>query len=295
MFSSILFNFIVRLISFKEFEAFEAVLCQPDAMYRAAFQLFDKNGSGNITYDEFEEIIKMTTLHKKIPFDFKSDFVALHFGKNHKRTVTYAEFSQVLADFHEEHAIQAFKSRDVNSQGTISALDFSQIMTSCKSHLLSDNVKRNLVAVASADGGNQITFPYFIAFNTLMNNMEIIKRIFLSFTKENAHTEMTKEEFLSASQSMSNVTPLEIDILFQLASTFRKFTGRISYNDIELVAPHHSYKFPTKPLSLAKTDDQTGERGVGIQILESVYRFMLGSIAGATGATAVYPIDLVSL
>ena len=30
-----------------------------------------------------------------------------------------------------------------------------------------------------------------------------------------------------------------------------------------------------------------------IQILESAYRFTLGSIAGATGAAAVYPIDLV--
>ena len=35
------------------------------------------------------------------------------------------------------------------------------------------------------------------------------------------------------------------------------------------------------------------ERGVFVQVLESVYRFALGSIAGATGATAVYPIDLV--
>ena len=30
-----------------------------------------------------------------------------------------------------------------------------------------------------------------------------------------------------------------------------------------------------------------------IQVLESVYRFTLGAIAGATGAAAVYPIDLV--
>ena len=35
------------------------------------------------------------------------------------------------------------------------------------------------------------------------------------------------------------------------------------------------------------------ERGVLVQILESAYRFTLGSIAGACGATAVYPIDLV--
>jgi hypothetical protein len=27
--------------------------------------------------------------------------------------------------------------------------------------------------------------------------------------------------------------------------------------------------------------------------MESAYRFLLGAIAGATGATAVYPIDLV--
>ena len=35
------------------------------------------------------------------------------------------------------------------------------------------------------------------------------------------------------------------------------------------------------------------DRGVLVQLLESAYRFTLGSIAGATGATAVYPVDLV--
>ena len=35
------------------------------------------------------------------------------------------------------------------------------------------------------------------------------------------------------------------------------------------------------------------ERGSLMAVLESVYRFTLGSVAGAAGATAVYPIDLV--
>ena len=35
------------------------------------------------------------------------------------------------------------------------------------------------------------------------------------------------------------------------------------------------------------------DRGILVQVMESAYRFLLGSIAGATGATAVYPIDLV--
>lgn len=38
----------------------------------------------------------------------------------------------------------------------------------------------------------------------------------------------------------------------------------------------------------------TGKTRTGLtEVLESAYRFMLGSVAGAVGATAVYPIDLV--
>ncbi len=39
-----------RLISFAEFQAFEAMLCTPDAMYALSFLIFDTNGSGYITY-----------------------------------------------------------------------------------------------------------------------------------------------------------------------------------------------------------------------------------------------------
>ena len=259
--------------------------------------MFDTNGSGFITFDEFEEIIKVTNLHKKIPFNFKSEFVRLHFGDNHKRTVTFPEFSQVLHDFHEEHAIQAFKSRDVNKQGVISAIDFSDIMISCKNHLLTEDVRRNLVAVAgSGTGGHQVTFPFFIAFNSLLNNMELIKRIFLSFSKGNTQIEMTKEEFLYSAQQISHVSPLEIDILFQLAGTIHQSTGRLSYQDLEHIAPLHPTKYLLKPIVEVKTSETyTGDRSIGIQILESIYRFFLGSIAGATGATVVYPIDLVSV
>jgi hypothetical protein len=40
-------------ISFSEFQAFEGLLCQPDALYKTAFQLFDKNGNGSVTFCEF--------------------------------------------------------------------------------------------------------------------------------------------------------------------------------------------------------------------------------------------------
>ena len=41
---------IGSVISFPEFQAFEGLLCQPDALYALAFHLFDKNSSGYVTY-----------------------------------------------------------------------------------------------------------------------------------------------------------------------------------------------------------------------------------------------------
>ena len=93
------------LISFEEFYNFEGRLCVPDALYRTAFQLFDTNGNGTVSFDEFQEIIQETSLHQKIPFPLESsDFVKLYFGKDKQRVITYAEFSQFLHDFHDAYA-----------------------------------------------------------------------------------------------------------------------------------------------------------------------------------------------
>lgn len=40
------------LISFAEFQAFEGLLCTPDALYKTAFQLFDTKGDGTVSYGE---------------------------------------------------------------------------------------------------------------------------------------------------------------------------------------------------------------------------------------------------
>merc|ERR1719411_521747 len=49
----------------------------------------------------------------------------------------------------------------------------------------------------------------------------------------------------------------------------------------------------TRRLTDIKAVENPEDRSPLVAILESVYRFTLGSIAGACGATAVYPIDLV--
>merc|ERR1712141_566981 len=87
-------------------------------------------------------------------------------------------------------------------------------------------------------------------------------------------------------------TPLEVDILFNLCDLLHQ-TGKIMYSDLQSISPEQYMKQITKRLTDLHAVSSPEERGVFIQILESVYRFALGSVAGATGATAVYPIDLV--
>ncbi|XP_076683811.1 calcium-binding mitochondrial carrier protein Aralar1 isoform X2 [Andrena cerasifolii] len=281
------------LISYAEFQAFEGLLCVPDALYKTAFQLFDTNGNGMVAFDEFVEVMRKTELHHRMPFNMDSSFIKLYFGKDKQRLISYAEFSQFLHDFHEEYATEAFKKFDKDGQGFISALDFQDIMLSIKSHLLTKDVRDNLVAAASTgQTGRKVSFPYFMAFNSLLNNMELIKRIYLNATNGHRYEEVTKERFLHSAQMMSQITPLEVDILFQLCDLLHQ-TGKIVYNDLVAITPEQYFKQITKRLAEIKAVSSPEERGVIVQILESGYRFVLGSIGGAVGATAVYPIDLV--
>lgn len=93
-------------------------------------------------------MIERTDLHSKIPFRLDGPFVQRYFGKKKERLINYAEFSQLLHDIHEEYAMEAFKSKDPEGTGYISALDFQDIMVSVKRHLLTEDVKDNLVAVS---------------------------------------------------------------------------------------------------------------------------------------------------
>lgn len=57
-----------------------------------------------------------------------------------------------------------------------------------------------------------------MAFNSLLNNMELIKRVYLNASSGSRVEEVTKESLLYSSQLMSQVTPLEVDILYQLTN-----------------------------------------------------------------------------
>uniref|UniRef100_A0A8C2QSD7 EF-hand domain-containing protein n=1 Tax=Capra hircus TaxID=9925 RepID=A0A8C2QSD7_CAPHI len=250
------------LISYQEFLAFESVLCAPDSMFIVAFQLFDKSGNGEVT-----------------------------FGKEKKRL--YSPVSDFfLQELQLEHARQAFALKDKSKSGLISGLDFSDIMVTIRSHMLTPFVEENLVSAAGGSISHQVSFSYFNAFNSLLNNMELVRKIYSTLAGTRKDVEVTKEEFAQSAIRYGQVTPLEIDILYQLSDLYNA-TGRLTLADIERIAPLAEGALPYNLAELQRQQSHGLGRPIWLQIAESAYRFTLGSVAGAVGATAVYPIDLV--
>ncbi|CAL8372068.1 unnamed protein product [Boreogadus saida] len=135
-----------------------------------------------------------------------------------------------------EHARQAFVQRDGGRSGAISALDFRDIMVTIRPHMLTPFVENCLVAVAGGTTSHQVSFSYFNGFNSLLNNMELIRKVYSTLAGHRKDLEVTKEEFIVAAQRFGQVTPMEVDILFQLADLSDP-RGRVGWQDIEKIAP----------------------------------------------------------
>ncbi|NWT47348.1 CMC1 protein, partial [Chroicocephalus maculipennis] len=225
-----------------------------------------------------KEIFEQTIIHHHIPFNWDCEFIRLHFGHNRKKHLNYSEFTQFLEELQSEHARQAFALKDKNKSGMITGLDFNDIMVTLRSHMLTPFVEENLVSVAGGTVAHQVSFSFFNAFNALLNNMDLVRKIYSNIAGTRKDVEVTK----------GKVYFLHFINLLVLSSL------RLTLADIERIAPLAEGALPYNLAELQR-QQSFGELGrpIWLQVAESAYRFTLGSIAGAVGATAVYPIDLV--
>ncbi|OXA52199.1 Calcium-binding mitochondrial carrier protein Aralar1 [Folsomia candida] len=196
-------------------------------------------------------------------------------------------------DFHEEYAAEAFRRFDSNRTGFISVDDFCRIMITIRSHLLTRHVKGLLKdIVKKVTNDEQVSFPFFIAFNTILANVELAKKVYLLATKGIRDREISIQEFQAASNMMSQITPLQSQILFTL-STLIHDSPTMIYSDFEKLAPEQYYRKVQKRIVDIKAVENPEDRNAFIELLESGYRFAIGIMAGAIGAIVVYPMDLV--
>uniref|UniRef100_A0AAX7SY59 EF-hand domain-containing protein n=1 Tax=Astatotilapia calliptera TaxID=8154 RepID=A0AAX7SY59_ASTCA len=271
------------LISFQEFLAFESVLCAPDALFIVAFQLFDKSGTGDISFENVQDIFSQTTVHHHIPFNWNCEFIRLHFGHDRKKHLNYLEFTQFLQELQLEHARQAFAQKDKGKNGVISALDFSDIMSTIRHHVLTPFVEENLVSAAGGSTSHMVSFSYFNAFNSLLNNMELIRKIYSTLAGTRKDTLVTKG---------AHIRNTSRSVWLQIAESAYRFTlGSIAGG----LVPQLIGVAPEKAIKLTVNDfvrDKFTEKDDTIPLFAEI---MAGGCAGASQVIFTNPLEIVKI
>lgn len=287
-------------VNFQDWMAFENLLAKPDAEYDIAFRLFDTEGSGSVNYDTFQKIFSQRD--GGIPFNWNCDWATLYVGASKSRHgLDYTQFTQMLRGLTGERVRQAFHYFDKNRDGFIQPDEFQKIVVETAKHKLSDHLLENLHTIGNITRGQKITYSDVRAFQNIVREMDMVGVIVKNATDRSKDGRITKEEFMEEAArvtSFSLFTPHEINILFHFAGLDSE-SGKLSYADFQKVLDP-SWREPyriaedaaaraveTAKHAAAKTTDYLAE------FLLSVYHFGLGAVAGAFGATIVYPIDLV--
>ncbi|KND01105.1 uncharacterized protein SPPG_04194 [Spizellomyces punctatus DAOM BR117] len=296
------------MLTVDDFIHFEAMLSRPDAEFEIAFRLFDEDADGIITLDQFKHIISSSqTASEAVPFDFNSDWLTLFVGKNGKKDISYEEFAQLVKGFQAERLKQEFKYFDPKGTGTINPDAFKKIMLHVAKHKLNPFVVENLPSIVQLYPGDNISFANVRACYNVIRQMDMVERIARKAATRTQDHALSKADFQAAAAQMMRfnvLTPMEVDILFHLASRdFDSQTSRLPIGAFERLfdpswskAKGISYDSPTLTATTADVTELTNQvvsLSAAMEALKGIYNFTLGAIAGAVGATVVYPIDLV--
>lgn len=287
-------------VNLQDWMAFENLLAKPDAEYDIAFRLFDTEGSGSVSYDTFQQIF--SGREGGISFNWDSDWATLYVGSRKSRHgLDYTQFTQMLRGLTGERVRQAFHYFDKNNDGFIQPDEFQQIVMETGKHKLSDHLLENLHTIGNVTRSTKITYSDVRAFYNIVREMDMVGVIVRNATGRSKDGKITKEEFMEEAArvtSFSLFTPHEVNILFHFAG-LDSHGGRLSYADFQRVLDpcwRDSFRIAEEAAARAaelakaaaeKTTDYIAE------VLEGLYHFSVGAVAGALGATIVYPIDLV--
>ncbi|ORZ25132.1 mitochondrial carrier domain-containing protein [Absidia repens] len=299
------------LVSLNDFLIFQNLLSKPDAEYEVAFRLFDVNNTGKITFDQFKQVLSSNLPSDAVPFDFDCDWLKLYIGnKEGHYQLTYEEFSQLLKGLQGERLRQEFKHYDQNQTGYISTENFKRIILDIAQHKLSDLVIDHLPTLCNlyaTGSGTTISFSNMVAFHNVIRNIDMVELVIRRAIESNQTNTITKQDFLSQAAKISRYslfTPMEADIIFHFAAVESDGSGRLSLDDFEKILDprwrpvieqeqQQQQRLSPSQQSKATGGDAKEKHGILWEVIGNMYSFTLGSIAGAVGATAVYPIDLV--
>ena len=288
-------------VSLADWTVFTNLLAKPDAEYELAFRLFDTQGTGRVTWEQFVDVLQRNRGTDTIPFDWNSKWANLYVGKKGARhELSYTQFAQMLRGLQGERLRQAFLYYDKDSNGYIEPEEFAEIVQKTVGHKLSDHLLQNLPTLCNLGNTSKISYSTVRAFSNVIREMDMVDNIVRAAASRSADGRITQTDFFIQASRMTRYslfTPMEVDILFHFAG-LDNHTGRLSVEDFARIAdptwiePFSSSFDIRNPLESAK-DLVENPRSLLNDLLESAYHFGLGAVAGGFGASVVYPIDLV--
>jgi len=298
-------------ITFHDFKAFESLLKKPDVLYRVAFRLFDSNQDGSVSFPETRKFYESTVKHQKTEFNWDCELINDTFGKNKTNALSFMEFSLFLNRVNYEHAKQRFNSESKNN-ASLNAQQFRKLMLEMRPQRLTEFLRENLTEFVTVDGGHTLKYPTFAAFNSLLDNIEMCRRVFdkmcvnsgyYNDTQASTHFEVTHEQFLQEAVRLSNLTPMEVQVLFKIVKLLRNEESavdapilpeaKLRKNDFLKIAPFEEGMLPQNISTVNQADEASTSRSTSTALWEGLYRLGLGTLAGMAGCFFVYPIDLV--
>ena len=290
-------------VSLTDWGNFSSLLAKPDAEYEIAFRLFDIDGNGSVSFDEFLRMYNENKTPSPFEFDWGCNWVNLYMGSGKKRhEMSYPQFSQMLRGLQGERVRQAFHFYDPKNTGFIAPDDFATIIRSTSGHKLSDHLLDNLHTLCNISTSSKISYPQVRAFQNVVRELDMVTYIAQSATSKTNDHHITRAEFLDEAARVTRFslfTPLEVDILFHFASLDANDNSRLNFDDFarvldpSWVSREDMYARYIQSSTSAAKNALSSPREFLSAVFESAYHFGLGSIAGALGATIVYPIDLV--
>jgi solute carrier family 25 aspartate/glutamate transporter 12/13 len=206
----------------------------------------------------------------------------------------------------EEIRKQEFRAYDKEGTGYINASDFGELLTKYYSKSdLSPKLRQNMDRLKDTFKGQKISFAEFDAFNRIMSNIPAIASA-LKYAANKDGT-ITKDNFNKAAKLVTGISlsPMEVSIIFKMFTSQQSAVGddKLNREDYEEFINFLSedQKRRQRVLDLWVQDKIAYEEPRALTWWENVWnktvkfslKVLYGGIAGAIGATAVYPIDMV--
>lgn len=290
-------------IDFKQYVFLFQLLTTPETEFEVAFRMFDTKKTGQISKEDFMRVISNNKYLQLPPgFDYNCGLMSNFFGRDGSSKLSFIQFSQFLQSLQEEIRKQEFLSL-ADPDGYITGQQFCKMVASnmSKEQLTTYHLHQNLEKFAKER--SKISYAEFDAYQKILRNIDVISESIRNAASKTSDGSITLNQFKTAAQRVTGIglSPMETKLIFQLFHS--KEEGKLYKEDYEefiKIAKEDRLR-RQQVLDLWIKDDLADDGVTPLtkkqQFFDKLFLFtaktLYGGIAGAVGATAVYPIDLV--